>query len=141
MARETLYRSIGHADEQGILAGNCLYNSREFHATQQGSQQGILVLRFGQDAMSYSIIDNIRGLDDPDGFAQKTVIPGPPAGWNPESRNTGLWNMGSGFAAPLGARLRAPVGWRIFDAPGRPGMTSILCKAIWIIEDTNIIYD
>jgi len=36
--------------------------------------------------------------------------------------NTGLWNMDSGLAAPLGARVRAPVGWRIFDAPGRPGM-------------------
>jgi hypothetical protein len=37
--------------------------------------------------------------------------------------NTGLWNMDSGLAAPLGSRVRAPVGWRIFDAPGRPGMT------------------
>jgi hypothetical protein len=40
--------------------------------------------------------------------------------------NTGLWNMDSGFAAPLGARVRAPAGWRICDAPGRPGMT------IWV---------
>jgi hypothetical protein len=37
--------------------------------------------------------------------------------------NTGLWNMDSRLAAPLGARLRAPVGWRTFDAPVRPGMT------------------
>jgi hypothetical protein len=51
------------------------------------------------------------------------VIPGRPEGPDPESMNTGLWNMGSGLAAPLGARVRAPVGWCIFDAPGRPGMT------------------
>jgi hypothetical protein len=38
--------------------------------------------------------------------------------------NTSLWNMDSGLTAPLGARVRAPVGWRIFDAPGRPGMTN-----------------
>ena len=38
--------------------------------------------------------------------------------------NTGLWNMDSGLAAPLGARARAPVGQRIFDALGRPGMTT-----------------
>jgi hypothetical protein len=38
--------------------------------------------------------------------------------------NTGLWNMDSGLAAPLGARVRAPVGWRIFDAPGCPGVTT-----------------
>jgi len=30
--------------------------------------------------------------------------------------------MDSGFATPLDARVRAPVGWRICDAPGRPGM-------------------
>src|SRR6202011_825595 len=29
----------------------------------------------------------------------------------------------AGLAAPLSARVRAPVGWRIFDAPGRRGMT------------------
>src|SRR5213082_114283 len=39
--------------------------------------------------------------------------------------NTGFWNMDSRLAAPLGARLRAPVGWRIFDAHGRPGMTAL----------------
>src|SRR5205814_9318691 len=44
---------------------------------------------------------------------------------SPESKNTGLWNMDSGLAAPLGARLRAPVGWRISDAPGRPGTTAL----------------
>ena len=38
--------------------------------------------------------------------------------------NTGLWNMDSGLTAPLGARVRAPFGWRIFDAPGRPEMTN-----------------
>src|SRR5205814_3657734 len=35
----------------------------------------------------------------------------------------GPLEYGFQLAAPLGARLRAPVGWRIFDAPGRPGMT------------------
>jgi hypothetical protein len=34
--------------------------------------------------------------------------------------NTGLWNMDSGLAAPLSARVRALVEWRIFDAPGAP---------------------
>src|SRR5438105_13510942 len=52
------------------------------------------------------------------------VIPGLGEAESPESMNAGLWNMDSGLAAPLGARVRAPVGWRIFDAPERPGMTS-----------------
>ena len=34
-----------------------------------------------------------------------------------------LWKMDSGLSTPLSARVRAPVGWRIFDAPGHPGMT------------------
>ena len=34
-----------------------------------------------------------------------------------------LWKMDSGLSASLSAHVRAPVGWRIFDAPGRPGMT------------------
>src|SRR5205807_2227560 len=50
----------------------------------------------------------------------RDVIPGSPEGRDPESMNTGLWNMDSGLAAPPGARVRAPVGWRIFDAPGAP---------------------
>src|SRR5437588_9040611 len=40
----------------------------------------------------------------------------------------GPLEYGFQLAAPLGARLRAPVGWRIFDAPGRTGMTKNKCR-------------
>src|SRR5437870_6181522 len=45
------------------------------------------------------------------------VIPGLGEAESPEPMNTGLWNMGSGFAAPLGARVRAPAGWSMCDVP------------------------
>src|SRR5437868_11330076 len=51
------------------------------------------------------------------------VIPGSLEERGPESILQRPVFMDSGLAAPLGARVRAPVGWRIFDAPGRPGMT------------------
>jgi hypothetical protein len=38
--------------------------------------------------------------------------------------NTGRWNMDSGFAAQRGARVRAPVELRIFDAQGAPDDTA-----------------
>src|SRR4051812_30542900 len=54
--------------------------------------------------------DIARDLPSSNGFAL-IVIPGSPDGRGPESMNTGLWKMDSGFAA-----------WR------RPGMTSTLAE-------------
>src|SRR5260370_38742502 len=43
-------------------------------------------------------------------YARKSVVTGSPGGRGPESMNTGLWNMGSGFAAAPRPRMTGLAG-------------------------------